>query len=503
MKVLLDTNIIIHREASTIVNTDIGILFKWLDKGKYTKCIHPITVAEIEKNINPATIQTFRVKLQSYSDLKTTAPMNSNVKSIMESQDVNANDRNDSILLNELFCNRVDLLITEDKKIHMKAKLLGIAEKVFKIESFIEKVVAEHPELVDYKVLNVSKKHFGEIDLSDTFFNSFREDYFGFDEWFNKKSDEIAYVTHDDGKILSFLFLKIEDKGENYSDISPIFSSKKRLKIGTFKVVSNGLRLGERFLKIIFDNAIANHVEEIYVTIFDKSDDQKRLINLLEEWGFNQYGFKQSKSGKELVLVKNFVPAFNASNPKLTYPYVSRNTNYFLVPIYPEYHTELLPDSILTTESPDDFIESEPHRNAIKKVYISRSLEKGLKAGDIIIFYRTGGYHKSVVTTLGIVENLILDIRDENDFVSKCRKRSIFTDKDLKTHWNYKSSMRPFIVNFLYLYSFPKRVNLKDLIEMGVIKDIDSAPRGFHKISTEYFNKILKGTKSNESFIID
>ena len=32
MKVLLDTNIIIHREASKVVNQDVGTLFKWLDK---------------------------------------------------------------------------------------------------------------------------------------------------------------------------------------------------------------------------------------------------------------------------------------------------------------------------------------------------------------------------------------------------------------------------------------------------------------------------------------
>ncbi len=59
---------------------------------------------------------------------------------------------------------------------------------------------------------------------------------------------------------------------------------KKRLKIGTFKVVASGFRLGERFLKIVFDNAIANKVEEIYVTIFDKTSEQKRLIALLTDW---------------------------------------------------------------------------------------------------------------------------------------------------------------------------------------------------------------------------
>ena len=52
MKVLLDTNIIIHREASTIVNSYIGILFNWMDRLHYTKCIHPLTIEEINRDKN-------------------------------------------------------------------------------------------------------------------------------------------------------------------------------------------------------------------------------------------------------------------------------------------------------------------------------------------------------------------------------------------------------------------------------------------------------------------
>jgi hypothetical protein len=263
------------------------------------------------------------------------------------------------------------------------------------------------------------------------------------------------------------------------------------------------VRLGERFLKIIFDNAFINEIDEIYVTIFDKRDDEKRLITLFEEWGFVLHGKKRSLSGEELVYVRNFQRVYNQANPKITYPFFSSKANIFLVPIKPEYHTELLPDSILRTESKDDFVENEPHRNAISKVYISRSLEKGLNTGDVIIFYRTGGYYKSVITTIGIVENIIIDIKDEHDFISKCRKRSIFTDDELKKHWNYNKTMRPFIVNFLYVYSFPKRVNLKELIDFGIIRDIESAPRGFQKISPEQFTLIMKETKSDARIIVD
>ena len=38
------------------------------------------------------------------------------------------NDENDTGLLNEVYSDRVDILVTEDKKIHKKAELLKIAD---------------------------------------------------------------------------------------------------------------------------------------------------------------------------------------------------------------------------------------------------------------------------------------------------------------------------------------------------------------------------------------
>ncbi|HUU41681.1 MAG TPA: hypothetical protein VMW42_12125, partial [Desulfatiglandales bacterium] len=99
MRALLDTNIIIHREASRIVNRDIGTLFKWLDKGKYTKCIHPVTIEEIAKNSNQDTAYNFNVKLDSYEKLKTIAPLNDQVKAVSDGIDASFNDKNDTLLL--------------------------------------------------------------------------------------------------------------------------------------------------------------------------------------------------------------------------------------------------------------------------------------------------------------------------------------------------------------------------------------------------------------------
>ena len=501
MKVLLDTNIIIHREAPKCINEDIGVLFRWIDQLKYDKCIHPQTVAELSKYKTKDLAESFKRKLDSYYVLKTVAPLANEVKLISDKIDVSDNDNIDTLLINEVFCGRVDFLVSEDKKIHKKAGLLSISDKVFYIDSFIEKCLVENPSFVDYKIQTVTKKLFGNIDISDSFFDSFKSDYVGFEKWYAKKSDEPAYVCYDERGLCAFLYLKIEDKNENYGDITPVFVPKKRLKIGTLKVTLNGYRIGERFIKIITDNAIRFNVDEIYVTIFEKTMEQQRLIRLLSEYGFEKYGTKCSSSGVETVLVKLMDRRVCTSNYKHSYPYIDSNRQAFLVPIYPAYHTALLPDSILSNETPDDYIEQESYRNAISKVYICRSFERDIHPGDIIVFYRTGGFYKSVITTLGIVEKVITNISNCSEFIELCRKRSVFTDKELIDQWNYNYFNRPFVVNFLYAYSFPHRINLQRLIEMGIVYDTNSAPRGFTKITNEQFMQIIKETNCNENLI--
>lgn len=508
MRVLLDTNIIIHRETAKVMNPDIGTLFRWIDNLHYTKCVHPVTVHEIKKYGDPQALQTLIVKLDNYNLLKTEAPVRPEVQRVSNEVDVSENDRNDTRMLNEVCAARIDILITEDKKIHRKAMLLGISERVFTIESFLEKVTAENPGMADYRVLAVQKELFGNIDLGDKFFDTFKEDYPAFETWLNRKAEEVAYVCRTGGRIAAFLYLKVEGDREDYSDIEPRFPRKRRMKIGTFKVTLNGYKLGERFLKIVFDNALSHRVDEVYVTIFGKRPDQLRLISLLEDYGFQQWGAKLGGPEPELVYVRDFNGRADRQNPRTTYPFVSKHSPAYLIPIYPEYHTDLFPDSILRTESPGDFVENEPFRNAISKVYVSRSVERNLHPGDVILFYRTArigesAYYKSVVTTIGVVENVITSIRDEDHFIDLCRKRSVFSDQELREHWNYNRGNRPFVVNFLYVYSLPRKLNLKTLIELGVIADVHSAPRGFTAIDTASFESIIREAQVREGVVVD
>lgn len=500
MRVLLDTNILIHREAAYSVHGDIGVLFNWLDKLGHVKCIHPLSQQEVKKHQDTRVRLSFSNKLASYQVLQTVAPMHPEVAAVAAKQDRTENDAIDTALLNELYCGRVGMLVSEDKGIHRKAALLGVADRIFTINSFLEKAQVENPALADYRMLAVRKALFGHVDLRSPFFDSFREDYPGFDQWFNGKSDEPAYICERNGELEAFLFLKVENEREPYHDIEPRFPPKRRLKIGTLKVALNGYRLGERFLKIVFDNAVRQRVDEVYVTIFPKRVGQKRLIALLEEFGFRLHG---KKGADEDVYVRDMTPRCDRNDPAGSYPYFGSGGRSFIVPIYPEYHTSLFPDSILNTESPDAFVELEPHRNAIRKVYVSRSINRDLRKGDVVVFYRTGGYHLSVVTTIGIIDDVHLGIANEQDFISLCRKRSVFTDDELRAHWNYRTHDRPFVVDFLYTYSFPSRPNLAKLIEHHVIANVGSAPRGFEPLTRDQLSTILSLAQADPRLAVD
>lgn len=57
----------------------------------------------------------------------------------------------------------------------------------------------------------ITLKRFADIDLNDTFFDTLKEDYPGFEAWFEKKSKDNskAYVQYTDNN-LGNVVLKIE-----------------------------------------------------------------------------------------------------------------------------------------------------------------------------------------------------------------------------------------------------------------------------------------------------
>lgn len=503
MKVLLDTNIIIHRENIRATNHAIGLLFYWLDKLHCEKCVHPYSLDELRKFQNANMQELYDAKLSAYTELKTVALQKPDfIDQLPEPK--SENDRIDHQLLCEVYSNRVDLLISEDKGLRTKAKRLGIGNQVLSINEFVSKNTMEHPDLISYKMLAVKKEFFGNVDLDDPFFDTFKEAYPGFEAWFNKKGNEEAYVCRtDEHKVLGFLYLKTEDESENYRDIIPAFSPKKRLKIGTFKVETSGFRLGERFIKIVFDNAQKRNVDEIYVTLFEDRPELKILEQLFEIWGFVKFGTKTSHGKEEVVYVKDMISYNPSQSVKMNYPNMLYDRQKFILPILPKYHTSLLPDSKLNTENEVDFIENLAHSYALEKVYITWTPEGNVNPGDLLLFYRMGeeGSNKkysSVVTSLGMVESVHSNFKTKDEYLKLCENRSVFSRNELDDFWNHhRYNLK--VLKFVYVTNLLKRPTLDFLYNCNVVQP-PSGPRPFTRLSDDQFDMILKESQTIVKF---
>lgn len=491
-RILLDTNIIIQRESETDVSFEVAQLQKWIDKLNVVKIYHPLTKDELSKYSNEIIKNNLLKKIESYEELVPYETSDDFFNSIISKYSQNENSNNDNSLLLQVYSGNVDFLITDDKGILNKANDLYLSDSVYSSIDFLNLVTEMFPKLVEYDVLSVKLKRFGELNIHDSFFDSLREDYEGikFNNWFIRKNTENAYVFQDKLGLQGFLYLKIEYEDENYSDIDPVMSPKKRLKVGTFKINSTGLRLGERFLKIIFDNAKINKVDEIYVTLFEnKRPEVLRLRNLMMEWGFYKHGIK--KSNGESVFVKNMKYYDLNKSPKYNYPNVNSTCKYGFIPIEGQYHTALFPDLFLKNENMYLYKEK-PCSYAIEKIYVTSWTKLEYNSGDILLIYRNGQYwpkkYSSVVSGFAVVQEIIYP-KTIDEYLKYCKNRSVFTEEELIEFYN-KSKYRT-IVKLLYYYGFKNKVVLNDLYKLNIIPE-GTGPRLNTIITKQQFEQILK-----------
>lgn len=491
--ILLDTNIFIKRESSNNVSFEINNLFKWFDQKHIKKYLHKSTIEELRTHRDEKTRDVMLTKVKSYEILPSFhIEKDDYFERVVSRYAQDLNSKTDNELLSEVYNDNVGVLLTDDHALLKKAKDLYIRDKVVTSVELLEYFERTYPTNIEYKMLAVQLKRFDEVNIASAFFNTLREDYGGknFDDWFKKKGNEKAYVFENNAKELKgFLYLKVEDERENYGDIEPIFAPKRRLKVGTFKIERTGFRLGERFLKIIFDNAVNWKVDEVYVTLFEnRREEVVALKNLMKQWGFIKHGYK--KSNGELVLVKEMKQYDADMSPKFNYPILKEDKNFYFLPICAEYHTDLFPDNILKNENMHLYEDNLAHRYAIEKVYLSGAFNILAKEGDVVLIYRMGeGVNKnysSVVTGIAIVQEII-KTKSVDECIKICKDKSIYNEDDIRVI----HKMRPNVVKLLDYKPFARKVTLKELRDAGIVGKT-TGPRSFDGVTKEQYETIYK-----------
>lgn len=304
-----------------------------------------------------------------------------------------------------------------------------------------------------------------------------------------------------DGSVQGFLYLKVES-GSVY-DVTPPLPPGRRLKVGTMKVNPHGTKLGERLIKKIVDHGIRENIEQVYVTVFK---EHETLIQLFTRYGFEEIGVKTTSNGVEVVLGRLLHAPYR--DRWTSYPLVKLGRNRaYVLSLYPQWHTRLLPDSILHNES-NDIVQDVSSANSIHKVYLTkmRGVDT-LRPGDIVLIYRTSdrqgsAHYRSVATSIGVVEEYrhIDSFSSKQEFFRYCRPYSVFSESELESFWIRRNY--PYVFKFMYNLAFKRKVTRGVMIEECGFPGTEQY-WGFFEISHDQLKAVARKGEADESFIID
>ena len=240
--------------------------------------------------------------------------------------------------------------------------------------------------------------------------------------------------------------------------------------------------------------AINNSIDEIYLTHFTKENEY--LFELLAEFGFQ---IVAKKADGEDIYQKNLVPVKSVNAPidisRIYYPsfYDGENVRKFVIPIQPEYHRRLFIDDLPEQLSLNGMNEMIVEKNTIKKAYLSYSRIKGLHEGDVILFYRSVDIQG--ITTIGIVERVYANTKDENEIIRFVGKRSVYTASEIS-----EMAQKPTKVIIFRFHFLLNPISLDILKEEGILR---SAPQSIQEISHEKYVILKKIGGIDERFTFD
>jgi RimJ/RimL family protein N-acetyltransferase len=348
-------------------------------------------------------------------------------------------------------------------------------------------------------------KKFSEIDLSDPFFDSLKEDYppsghsTDFETWFNKKSAAASTVLvfYDDDGLGAFVYLK--DENEVIELVSGNLPAIPRVKIGTLRLAERyrGQRLGEGAIGLALWKWQQTKTEEIYVTVFEKHD---ALIRLFERFGFLLAG--QNLDGERVYIKsRNNV---DYSEAYKSFPFVNpafTKAGYLIV--NDVYHDTLFPYSELSRTLQESV--GLAVANGLCKIYVGAQYSRPhYQACEPILIYRRHTQqdgqkprYKSCVTSYCIV-NDVITVKTNNrchisfeELKARIGNKSVFDEHEMKT--KYDNDKNLVVIEMLYYGYFGEgnNVNMDWLDRNGYWAKTNEYPANV-QLSPAQFKAILR-----------
>lgn len=485
MNILLDTNIIIPLEdTSKILDSSFAELRKLSAEQYHCLYIHPMQLEDINRDKNQERREIVLSRLKQYSQIENPPILSNQECNELGLSQSNDNDRVDNNVLFALYRGAVHLLVTNDEGIHKKASKIGLQNKVYRLEQFLLLLQRYTTEPFVFDYTGVKERFLYEINKNQPFFESLRQSYAGFDEWFQKcaESKRKCWCIEDgDGNVVAICIYKHE-QDTKLTDGGEIIHGRI-LKLCTFKVdtKARGKKLGERLLYIAFDYCVKNDLDWVYLHTF--GEEQKTLVGLCTDYGFSFLGkYKQDDVYiKPMKLMDDNCDSLESLIRY--YPYFKDNESVqkFIIPIQPQFHEDLFPDfsSMKGSLFEKDQSLYSCQGNTIKKAYLCHSKIKTIRKGDIILFYRSKD--RKSIQCMGIVEDIMFS-ENIDDVFPAIAKRTVYKYSDIQNILE----KRTLVILFRYK-ALDKQISNQSIVNAGIKGYIQS----IRQISNEQYSALV------------
>ena len=466
LRFLLDTNVLIPLQDSMVVlQPALTDFVRLCNAHGHQLLYHPASVEDIQRDTNVERRNRTLARLPQYTLLQEGGPCPWNGAAI------SVNDACDNRILWALEQNAAHALVTEDQKLVRKARERGLGDRVYFIQSAQDWLQRLHePAGVNLPNIREVELHTLTPELGGAFFETIRNDYAAFNQWFQRIAMEgrRGWVYREPGQdLVQAICIFTVQIDERITDDGQVLSGPA-LKLCTFKVgeAVRGRKIGELFLRAAFQFATIHQCEHIF--LHANEEQQIHLTSLIEDFGFRTVG----NYLHDAVFVKAH-PVRAPAVQMAPFDYVRRyyphylddfEVQKFIVPIQPEFHDILFPDWLAPGQA---LPANHPQRhvgNAIKLAYLSNSQTKLPRPGDVVLFYRS--HDQKAITTLGVVERY--ECMSEADKIARVvSRRTVYTDAQIAsmTRDNTKVMLFRLIrhfenpVPFAQLLNYPRIVN--------------------------------------------
>jgi GNAT superfamily N-acetyltransferase len=482
MRFLLDTNVLIPLEDSSVFPPPGLFDFARLaQENGHQLVYHPASLEDIDEDRDEIRRKQTKNRFSRY------IPLDNTTHCPWNTPETRRNDAADNDILYALECEAVHYLVTNDKGIHKKAALRRLQNRVFAVQAARDLLARLH-EQVSIQLPNIQDVPLHSLIpfLEMAFFDSLRNDYVPFDNWFREKAKDgrRAWVYWDSPKKLGAVCIYARQENEDITKHGHILEGTS-LKLCTFKVApeSQGRKVGELFLKAAFRYASDNKFEHIF--IHGNAEKQSFLFDLLDDFGFkaHPHGY-----GSDVVYLKEqpVVPPSVSLSGFSNFDYLrayfphfrtGKEVKKYLVPIQPGYHDILFPDY----PSRQSKLLNPEHTagNAIKQAYLCHAHVKKIKSGDIVLFYRSKD--EQVITSLGVVEHYEA-LESVEKIIDLVRRRTVYSMSEIK---EMKKPLKVMLFRLVKHFTSPP-----SLSDVG----ITAPPQTIQEINDETFQRIIKST---------